>query len=70
MQKNLETQFIISIGTNSLINLVFQGLLWLFIISLVPRNLKSSEITNKYKNFNFIVILFVFILYLWRVTFL
>ena len=60
MQKNLETQFIISIGTNSLINLVFQGLLWLFIISLVPRNLKSSEITNKYKNLSILLLSYLF----------
>ena len=60
MQKNLETQFIISIGTNSLINLVFQGLLWLFIISLVPRNLKSSEITNKYKNISILLLSYLF----------
>ena len=60
MQKNLETQFIISIGTNSLINLVFQGLLWLFIISLVPRNLKSSEITNKYKNLSILLLAYLF----------
>ena len=60
MQKDLETQFIISIGTNSLINLVFQGLLWLFIISLVPRNLKSSEITNKYKNLSILLLSYLF----------
>tara|TARA_S200000501_G_scaffold239210_1_gene224130 strand:+ start:586 stop:2520 length:1935 start_codon:yes stop_codon:yes gene_type:complete len=59
-QKNLETQFIISIGTNSFINLVFQGLLWLFIFSLVPRNKKSSEIRNKYKNLSILLLSYFF----------
>ena len=39
---------------------MFQGLLWLFIISLVPRNLKSSEITNKYKNISILLLSYLF----------
>ena len=59
-QQDLETQFIISIGTNSLVNLVFQGLLWLFIFSLVPKNLKSSAIRKKYKNLSISLLSYLF----------
>ena len=49
-QKELETQFIISVGTNSLINLLFQGLFWVFIFSFVPKNKKQAMPKSKFKN--------------------
>ena len=60
MQKELETQFIISVGTNALINLVFQGLFWVFIFSLVPKNKKSALSKNKFKNLAILVLSYLF----------
>ena len=56
MQKELETQFIISVGTNSLINLFFQGLFWVFIFSLVPKNMKQSSSKSKFKNLSLLLL--------------
>ena len=60
MQKDLETQFIISIGTNSLINLLFQGLFWVFIFSLVPKNKKPTLSKNKFKNLALLMLSYLF----------
>ena len=38
LQKGLETQFFISIGTSSVLNLLLQGLLWIGLFSLVPKS--------------------------------
>jgi len=46
LQKNFETQFFISIGTNSLINILLQGIFWLFLFSLFPKNV-NTEINRK-----------------------
>mgnify|MGYP001158765938 CR=1 FL=1 len=60
MQKELQTQFIISIGTNSLINLLFQGLLWVFIFSLVPKNKKPLASGYKFKYFSILMLCYLF----------
>ena len=60
MQKELETQFIISVGTNSLINLLFQGLLWVFVFSLVPKNKKPILTSYKYKNLSIFLMSYLF----------
>ena len=60
MQKELETQFIISIGTNSLINILFQGLFWVFIFSLVPKNTKLSSLNYKFKNTSILILSYLF----------
>ncbi len=60
MQTELETQFIISVGTNSLINLLFQGLLWVFVFSLVPKNKKPILTSYKYKNFSIFLMSYLF----------
>tara|TARA_B000000565_G_scaffold243427_1_gene209672 strand:- start:3134 stop:5071 length:1938 start_codon:yes stop_codon:yes gene_type:complete len=60
MQKELETQFIISVGTNSLINLLFQGLLWVFVFSLVPKNKKPILTSYKYKNLSILLLSYLF----------
>ena len=36
-QNNLQTQFFISVGTNSLLNLMLQGSIWLLLLSLVKK---------------------------------
>ena len=45
LQPNSETLFYISVGTNSFINLILQGLLWICFLSLIPKNLSKD---NKY----------------------
>ena len=47
-QKNLETEFIVSVGTNSLVNFLLQGSLWLLLISFV----KKTNLVSK-SNFRF-----------------
>ncbi len=42
--------FYIAVGTNNLISLVSQGLLWIFLLSLVPKDKKIYKI-SKLKNF-------------------
>ncbi len=59
-QQELQTQFIISIGTNSLINLLFQGLFWVFIFSLVPKNTKFPPSRYKYKNTSILLLSYLF----------
>ena len=59
-QKDLETQFIISVGTNSFINLLFQGLFWIFIFSLVPQNTRPSSSRYKYKNLSIFILSYLF----------
>ncbi len=59
-QQELQTQFIISIGTNSLINLLFQGLFWVFIFSLVPKNTKFPPSRYKYKNLSILLLSYLF----------
>ena len=60
MQTELETQFIISVGTNSLINLLFQGLLWVFVFSLVPKNKNPILTSYKYKNLSILLMSYLF----------
>lgn len=60
MQKELETQFIISVGTNSLINLLFQGLFWVFIFSLVPKNKEIVPSKSKFKYLSLLLISYFF----------
>ena len=59
-QKEMETQFIISVGTNSFINLLFQGLFWVFIFSLVPQNTRTSSSRYKYKNLSIFLLSYLF----------
>jgi len=43
-QKNLQTEFYVSVGTNSLINLLLQGSVWILILSLIKKS--RSKIWN------------------------
>tara|TARA_Y100000389_G_C17466058_1_gene525647 strand:- start:3127 stop:5112 length:1986 start_codon:yes stop_codon:yes gene_type:complete len=52
LQKELQTQFFISIGTSSLINLLFQGSIWIILISLIPKNKKEANSNIKVKSYN------------------
>ena len=44
----VENTFIVSIGTNSSINLIIQSTLWILLISLLPKQ-KSNEISKIHK---------------------
>ena len=46
-QNNLQTQFFISVGTNSLINLLLQGSIWILLLSFVNNSMKKLN-SNKY----------------------
>lgn len=48
LQQNGETEFYISVGTNSFVNLILQGFVWLIFFSLIPKN--SSINYKLYKN--------------------
>lgn len=43
LQPNSETEFYISVGTNSFVNLILQGLLWISFLSLIPKNLSKDN---------------------------
>ena len=43
-QNNLQTQFFISVGTNSLINLLLQGFIWLLLLSFVKKSLQKLNL--------------------------
>ena len=55
-KKELETQFIISVGTNSLINLFFQGLFWVFIFNFSSKKSKQSSSKSKFKNLSLLLL--------------
>ena len=57
LQKNFETQFFISVGTNSLISILLQGSVWLLILLLIPKNKKNYLDDNFFSLKNFIILL-------------
>jgi len=61
LQKNLETQFFISVGTSSLINLLLQALIWIALFSFIPKNkeLKKIKETTSYKNTIILVVAYL-----------
>ena len=61
LQKNLETQFFISVGTSSLINLLLQALIWISLFSFIPKNKELQKIkeTTSYKNTIILVIAYL-----------
>lgn len=64
LQNSEGSKFYISIGTNSLINILYQSLIWFLIISLIPKNKKILKL--KLKNYTAIGIsayLFTFSIY-------
>ena len=67
-QKGLETQFFISVGTNSLINLLLQGFFWIFLLTLIPKN-KNFNINSNYsfKSYKFISIFLVAYLFTYSI---
>ena len=64
LQKGLETQFFISVGTNSFINLLFQGFFWIFIFNLIPKSnkpkTKKENSKNIYKNISLLLVSYLF----------
>ena len=49
-QNNLQTQFFISIGTNSLINLLLQGSIWLLLLRFVKKSVQKVNLENYLHN--------------------
>ena len=49
-QNNLQTQFFISVGTNSLINLLLQGSIWLLLFGFVKKSVKKINLDNYLHN--------------------
>lgn len=49
-QNNLQTQFFISVGTNSLINLVLQGSIWILLLGLVKKSIQKLNLKNYLHN--------------------
>lgn len=62
LQKGLETQFFISIGTSSVLNLLLQGLFWISCLSLIPKNSTKNEkdLKIKFHNLSILIISYYF----------
>ena len=54
-QNNLQTQFFISVGTNSLINLLLQGSIWILLISLVNKSMKKLYFNKYFHNISILI---------------
>lgn len=67
LQKGLETQFFISIGTSSVLNLLLQGILWIGLFSLVPKsrtkNTKDSNVILHHISLIMVSYLFTYSIY-------
>ena len=62
LQTGLETGFYISLGTNSFVNLLFQGLAWLILFSFIPKNknIHEEEIKSKFHNLTLVLVAYFF----------
>ena len=49
-QNNLQTQFFISVGTNSLVNLLLQGSIWLLLLGFVKKSVKKINLEKYLHN--------------------
>jgi len=49
-QNNLQTQFFISVGTNSLINILLQGSIWLLLLGFVKKSVLKVNLENYLHN--------------------
>ena len=56
LQKGVETQFFISVGTSSLLNLIFQAVIWIILFSFIPKNNKKIVMSEKVKYKNLIIL--------------
>tara|TARA_B110000008_G_scaffold277268_1_gene318172 strand:+ start:407 stop:2377 length:1971 start_codon:yes stop_codon:yes gene_type:complete len=50
LEKGGETQFYISVGTNSLLNLLLQGVFWITLLTFIPKNKTPYVIRGKSHN--------------------
>ena len=57
--EELQTKFFISIGTNPLINLILQGLFWVFLLLLIPKS-KFNLTNDKFKNISIFLVSYLF----------
>jgi len=55
-QNNLQTQFVISVGTNSLINLLLQGSIWLLLLGFVKKSVQKLNLENYFHNIAILVV--------------
>ena len=62
LQKGLETQFFISVGTSSLVNLLLQGLIWTILFSFIPKNKINKNVKESLKYKNLIILLISYFL--------
>jgi hypothetical protein len=62
LQKGLETQFFISIGTSSLINLLLQAIIWIALFSFIPKNKNFEKNNEIYKYKNLIIVITAYLL--------
>ena len=61
LQKGLETQFFISVGTSSLIKLLLQALIWIVLFSFIPK-IKNLKKLKRLKYKNLIILLIAYLL--------
>lgn len=59
-ENNLETQFFISVGTNSLVGILLQSTIWIFLLSLLKR--KNEELNIFSFKHNFLILLTSYLL--------
>ena len=59
---NLTTAFYISVGTNSFINLLFQGIIWIILFSFIPKNKdqNNKKIESRLHNITLILVSYLF----------
>tara|TARA_B100000579_G_scaffold415353_1_gene409887 strand:+ start:805 stop:2811 length:2007 start_codon:yes stop_codon:yes gene_type:complete len=59
---NLTTAFYISLGTNSFINLLFQGFIWIILFSFIPKNKdqNNKKIESRLHNITLILVSYLF----------
>ena len=62
LQKGIETQFFISVGTSSLLNLIFQALIWIILFSLIPKNNNKIVMSENIKYKNLIILVLSYLL--------
>ena len=62
LEKSLETAFYISLGTNSFINLLFQGFIWIILFSFIPKNKNPDDkkIEIRFHNLTLILVSYLF----------
>ena len=58
-QKDLQTQFFISVGTNSLISILLQSLIWVLLLSLIKKSSSLSVKSNLLHNIAIVITAYI-----------